>query len=336
MRVNPLVSILVPCFDAGPWLSDMLESALAQTWPHREVIVVNDGSRDNSLSIARSFEARGVRVIDQPNRGQCAALNRALGEAKGDYLAFVDADDLVARDKIALQVARLAEAGPEFVASGEWARFRDRPEDAVFAPEPIWRDLAPVDWLVASWMGGGMMHGATWLVPRKVAQRAGFFWNEELSLINDLDYFTRIVLASRGVLFCAGARTYYRTGHARSLSGGTSPKAFASGFCALQLSREALLRVEDSPRTRLACATALQRFIYWAYPGGREFLKGAEKEVRRLGGTSLAPTGGRALQLASRLLGWKAARRLERLQTAMGLGNTKPPAARSWTPQGTH
>lgn len=307
----PLVSLLIPCYNAAPYLATALNSVYDQTWRRIEVIVVDDGSTDGSASIARRYESRGLRLFKQANRGQCAAFNTAIRHATGDYWSFFDADDILAPTKIALQIDRLIEAGPGFVASGEWARFTRTHTAAIFNPERVWKDLAPIDWLVESWMGGGMMHGAAWLVPRDVAQRAGP-WDESLSLINDLDFFTRILLASRGVVFCKGSRTYYRSGDGATMSSKRTPAACASGFKALRLSRESLLRAEDSPRTRLACATALQRFIYWVYPDGQEFIADAEREVRRLGGAPLKPEGGTWFTLATSLVGWKTARHLQR------------------------
>lgn len=306
----PLVSILVPCYNAAPWLAATLESALAQTWPHIEIIVVDDGSRDDSLAIARGFEARGVHVIAQPNRGQCAAFNRALAMARGDYFEYLDADDLLAPDKIARQLSRLAGLPPGTVASGAWARFTDDPVAARFEPSPLWRDLSPVDWLVTAWEGAHMMHGAAWLVPRAVAERAGP-WNEELSLINDFDYFARILLASEGAVFCGDARTFYRSGLTTSLSNAKSVTAWRSAFRAMQLGSQALLAREDSPRTRHAAATAFQRLIHSFYPQAPELLPAVEAAVRDHGGSEVRAEGGRMFLLLARLVGWKAARHLQ-------------------------
>jgi len=312
--MTPRVSFLIPCYNAAPWIAAALDSVFAQTWPNIEVIVVDDGSRDESALIAERYVDRGLRLIGQANRGQAAAFNEAWRHATGDYFVFFDADDIMAPDKTAVQMTRLAQLEPGWIASCAWARFRDDIAEARFLPEPVWRDLAAVDWLVESWMGGGMMHGAAWLIPRSVADQAGP-WDESLSLINDLDFFPRVLLASRGVAFCPEARTYYRSGAGASLSGQRSPAACASAFRAMRNSREALLRAEDSPRTRLACATTLQRFLYWVYPDGREYIAETEAEVRRLGGTAVRPTGGRLFQLISKIAGWKRARRLELWQT---------------------
>ena len=145
---QPKVSVLIACYNAERWLDETLASVLAQTWPHLEVIVVNDGSRDGSRQRLAAYEARGVRVIEQDNAGQGAALNRALAEASGDYIQFLDADDLLAPDKIARQLERLRTA-PGAVAIAAWARFTNDPAEARFQPAATWRDLAPADWLVA-------------------------------------------------------------------------------------------------------------------------------------------------------------------------------------------
>jgi glycosyltransferase involved in cell wall biosynthesis len=115
---DPLVSILIPCHNAARWLAATLESALAQTWPRTEIILVNDGSTDDSAAIARGFASRGVRVIDQPNSGPGAALNRALRESTGEFVKFLDADDLISSDAVALQVAALGASESREVAVG--------------------------------------------------------------------------------------------------------------------------------------------------------------------------------------------------------------------------
>src|SRR5690349_12910162 len=101
-----LVSILIPAFNAERWLGETIESALNQTWPSKEIIIVDDGSADDTLRVARSFASSTVKVISQENSGACAARNRALAEAQGDFVQWLDADDLLAPDKIARQLER--------------------------------------------------------------------------------------------------------------------------------------------------------------------------------------------------------------------------------------
>lgn len=307
----PLVSILIPCYNAAPWLAETLESALNQTWKSIEIIVVDDGSRDDSLAIAQRFAAPNVLVISQPNQGQSVAENRALAAAQGDLIAYLDADDLLAPDKTERQVLCLGDPDSEQVVSGEWARFYQNPGVASFTPNPLWADLAPVDWLVTAFEANLMMHGASWLIPRRVIEKAGP-WNQKLSLINDFDYFSRILLASQGVKFCWGARSYYRSGNATSLSGSKSRSAWESAFLSLTCGTQNLLARENSARTRHACATVFQRFIYEVYPAVPDLQIQAAARVQELGGSDTLPIGSPRFQQLSALVGWKQARQLQR------------------------
>lgn len=310
--MKPLVSILIPAYNVEQWIAETLESALAQTWQHKEIIVVDDGSTDNSLLVAKRFESPIVKVISQKKQGQSTAENRAFQEAQGDFIEYLDADDILAPDKIERQIQLLGDSNSEFVAAGEWARFYDSPTEAQFVPEPVWADMSPVDWLVCSWEGGGMMHGAAWLIPRKIAEQAGP-WNESLSLINDFDYFSRVLLTSKGVKFCWGTRTYYRSGLSNNLSSAKARPALESAFKSLELGTSSLLSIENSPRTRHASATTFQRFIYSVYPDMPDLVHKAEVKVRTLGGSDLKPGGGTVFKVLSNTVGWKLAKRIQQL-----------------------
>jgi len=104
--MSPFVSILIPCFNAERWVGQAIESALTQSWPHREVIVVDDGSTDGSLDIVKSFGDR-IRWEAGPNRGSNVTRNRLLELAQGNWIQYLDADDYLLPDKIASQIAAL-------------------------------------------------------------------------------------------------------------------------------------------------------------------------------------------------------------------------------------
>lgn len=325
MMKPPLVSILIPCYNCEQWLAETLKSALAQIWENIEVIVVDDGSKDNSFAIAKGFESSRVKVIRQENQGQSAAENRSLQEAQGDFLQYLDADDLLSPDKIERQIKLLGDSNSEFVAAGEWSRFYKSPQEALFIPQPLWADFDSIDWLICAWENHYMMHGAAWLIPRKIAERAGS-WDARLSLINDFDYFSRILLASQGVKFCWGAKTYYRSGNPGSLSGSKSRKAWESAFLSLDKGTTNLIAAENSSRTRQVCATVFQRFIYEVYPDVPDLAQKAEAKVQQFGGSNLQPTGGPIFQSLSRFLGWKQAKRIQNWVYQYGYGE----AALGW------
>ena len=310
--LNPLVSILIPCYNAEKWLAEALESALSQTWKNIEIILVDDGSTDGSLAIAKSYESKNVKVIAQENRGASSARNTALKQAQGDFIQYLDADDLIALDKIERQLVCLEfDRESKYIASGEWSRFFKHPDEAKFVPQELWIDLYPIDWLTSAWKDNLMMHPAAWLVPRKVSNLAGY-WNENISLNDDGEYFCRSILASDQVKFCMGAKSYYRSGISGSLSGLKSGKACESAFLAVQLSTKWLLDVENSDRTRYASACYWQYFVFMAYPQATELIVEAEQHINELGGCNLKPEGGAMFKVMREAFGWKLAMRLQK------------------------
>src|ERR1700730_16025191 len=102
--MKPLVSILIPAYNAEKWIADTIRSALAQTWPRKEIIIVDDGSADQTLRLAPQFASATVSVVTQENQGASAARNKAFDLCQGDYIQWLDADDLLPRDKIAKQM----------------------------------------------------------------------------------------------------------------------------------------------------------------------------------------------------------------------------------------
>jgi glycosyltransferase involved in cell wall biosynthesis len=91
--MKPLVSILIPSYNAQEFIGETLTSAVAQTWPRKEIIVVDDGSTDHTRAIADRFGSRQVKVVAQEHQGASAARNRAFSLSQGDYIQWLDADD---------------------------------------------------------------------------------------------------------------------------------------------------------------------------------------------------------------------------------------------------
>jgi glycosyltransferase involved in cell wall biosynthesis len=102
-----LVTIVIPCYGQAHFLAEAIESALAQTYPHVEIIVVNDGSRDETASVAARY--RAVRYVEQANQGLAAARNTGLAHSRGEFLVFLDADDRLLPHAVLIQMAVLME-----------------------------------------------------------------------------------------------------------------------------------------------------------------------------------------------------------------------------------
>jgi glycosyltransferase involved in cell wall biosynthesis len=289
--VPDLVSILIPAYNAQAWVAETIRSALAQTWPRKEVFILDDGSQDNTAEIAQSFASSTVKVLTQDNQGACAARNRLLGEAQGDYLQWLDADDVIAPDKIALQLAR-AEPGrrSRILLTAAQGTFFFSSKRATFRPTSLWKDLGNVDWIVTKFNDNVWLNPTSWLVSRELSERAGR-WDPRLSLSGDDDgeYICRVVAASEGVRFLKEAKTYYRIGNLGSLNWSRSPASLHALFLSLRLSIDHLLRLENSDRTRAACRALLQTWLSVFYPESKEIVARVLGLGTELGGDLTIP-----------------------------------------------
>ena len=110
MNTNPLVSAIIPTYNRAHIVYEAVESVLAQTYPHIEVVVVDDGSQDDTLARLERYEDR-IRVVSQANAGPAAARNRGIAVSSGELIAFLDSDDIWLPQKIERQVALLQRAG---------------------------------------------------------------------------------------------------------------------------------------------------------------------------------------------------------------------------------
>ncbi len=106
--MRPVISVVIPCYNAEEFIEETILSALNQTFPPREVIVIDDGSTDESATIAASINPK-VRVISQKNQGESVARNLGFVEAAGDWIAFLDADDVWEPTKLEEQVKLIEE-----------------------------------------------------------------------------------------------------------------------------------------------------------------------------------------------------------------------------------
>jgi glycosyltransferase involved in cell wall biosynthesis len=101
---NPLVSVIIPAYNAAQYIGEAIESALAQTYKNQEIIVVDDGSNDNTVELISNKYGEKVTIIKQKNAGPSSARNRGIKEARGEYIAFLDADDIWLPNKISEQI----------------------------------------------------------------------------------------------------------------------------------------------------------------------------------------------------------------------------------------
>jgi glycosyltransferase involved in cell wall biosynthesis len=310
--MRPLVSILIPAYNAERWITETIRSALEQTWPRKEIIVVNDGSRDQTLCVARRFAAKDVSVVTQENRGASAARNRALELCQGDYIQWLDADDLLSSDKIAKQMETAEQGGSKrTLFSSPWAYFFYRPAKARFCPTPLWCDLTPVEWLFRKMSQNLHMQPDTWLVSRELTEAAGP-WNTQLWRDNDGEYFCRVILASDGIRFVPDAKVFYRTTDASRVSYiGRSEKKLDSLLLSIRLHIGYLLSLEESARTRSACVKYLQTWFPYFYPERSDIVHKMEQLAADLGGQLEIPRLSWKYAWIQKVFGWGLAKQAQ-------------------------
>lgn len=294
--MSDLVSILIPAYNSARWLHETVSSALAQTWPRKEIIVVDDGSKDDTLAVARQFESSNVKVVAQKNTGAPGARNKALSLAQGDYIQWLDADDVLHPEKIARQMAHADDGRRSLtLLTSSWGKFFHRTSKASFQPDSLWRDHAPVDWIVTRFTDNVWMNPAVWLVSRRLTDLAGP-WDPRLAKSGDDDgeYICRVAAASDGVKFVKDAVCYYRIGNVGSLNWNmeTNESALESLLLSLQLATQTLIALEDSSRTRAAAVSHLKTFSSYFYGSGGDYFERLNTMAARLGGSLEPPRVG--------------------------------------------
>ena len=264
----PLVSILIPAYNSEEWITQTIRSAMAQTWPRKEIIVVDDGSKDQTAKMAQQFASKEVTVVSIQNQGSAAARNHALQLSQGDYIQWLDADDLLSPGKIESQLAALRGVeNRRILLSSSWAFFNYRTERARFIKSSLWHDLSPAEWLLRKMNENLHMQTSTWLTSRELAEAAGP-WDTRLVSDDDGEYFCRVLMASEGTRFVPEAKVFYRiTPSANRVSHiGTSDRKKDAMLLSMRLHIQYLRSLDDSERARKASLVYMQNWLDQFYP----------------------------------------------------------------------
>lgn len=315
---NPLVSIIIPVYNSESYLADTINSALNQTWQNIEIILVDDGSSDSSLKIAKSFESKTIKVFSQANKGASAARNKGILESNGDYVQFLDADDLLSENKIECQV-KLLENNNDYIALGGTLYFFDGEIPATSILKHEWFETGsddPADFLIklygGSYIGptyGGMASVHSWLTPKSIIDKAGK-WNEDLSTDDDGEYFCRVVLASKGIVYSKeGFSLYRKYVNKLSLSNAKNHKSHKSLLNAIDLKAKHLLGSTNSPLAKLALCRVYWELAVSFFPEYLDLYIQAEKNANILDPNFRnTPYNKGISSFAAKVFGWKFVR----------------------------
>jgi glycosyltransferase involved in cell wall biosynthesis len=259
---TPTVSVVMPAFDAAACIGRAVDSVLAQTWAERELLVVDDGSRDGTLAVLAGYGER-VRVLRQANAGPAAARNHGLRAARGRYVAFLDADDWWLPTKLERQVALLeARAELGFCSTATQVVTADG------APAGHWPccadDGAPL--LERLFVQGAAVSGSTSGVLARAAllREVGGF-DEALRGFEDPDLWLR--LAARAGYACIAEPLTVVVRTPGSVSSHL-PRMRAATLASLRKNRALLPPARRGAYWRAACAGALADYAKMAWRAG--------------------------------------------------------------------
>lgn len=185
----PKVTIAIPVYNGSNFLREAIDSALSQTYPNTEIVVVNDGSKDDGATeqIALSYGDR-IRYYSKQNGGVASALNLAVETMTGAYLSWLSHDDLYTSDKIEKEVAALVNARNDHsIIYCDYSVFTDNTADAIARRL---KNVAPEGFRYWLTVESGV-HGCTLLIPRHAFEKVGGF-NESLRTTQDMDLWFRM------------------------------------------------------------------------------------------------------------------------------------------------
>ena len=254
------VSVIIPNYNRESLVGETIANLLAQTLPPAEVIVVDDGSTDRSAAVIRAFGDR-VKLLQQANQGPGAARNAGLEVATGEFVQFMDSDDLASRNKLAVQAAALEREGAD-LAYGPWAKGRVTTSGFEFADHVLQAAPLPTSRTMIEWfLGGWSIVFQTCLLRRTVLQRAGSF-RTDLRTWEDGEYLVRLLLTGAKLAFTPGCLTFYRLHEQAKLtsSGTTHPGRLRDRATALQ---EILRQMRESGVTLQGAARRDFQLTAW-------------------------------------------------------------------------
>lgn len=266
--MNPLVSVVIPVYNSALFLKECIDSVINQTYQNIEIIIVDDGSTDESCDIIEKYYKDNVKLIRQKNSGASSARNNALNYINGKYVQFLDSDDYLDNKKIEIQIQNLKQANG-VLAFGD-TKFLINETSAIINNENIFEsEYAPLD-LIKKLYGyndnGSMITVSSWLTNVEIIKNAGR-WNETLTQDDDGEYFNRVILNSNKIIFCKDSIDYYRKYKTHnSISNRKDLKALESRFNSINLKLEVLKNYLDSNTLNIIFSRHYFEVAYEAFP----------------------------------------------------------------------
>lgn len=303
-----LVSVIIPCHNAAPFIGHTLDSLLRQTFAGIEAVVVDDASTDDSWNVVKAYGDALISVRNDRQRGACYSRNLGASLASGEFLMFLDADDCIEPDTVDALVRAMSDAAVSITAA-DW-RFLIETRDGWAAVDSGFSREPPQGDFVRGWVSG-------WYIPpcamlwRRTAFDATGGWDESLAANQDGDLVLRALLAGERIGRARGGLAFYRKqpGSHSTISGSVSRDAVNSRLRVLQKVQEKIDNAGFLERYRLDLGRSYYSIARLAYVVDLSTAKEAESRAWQLAGKR-APSGTLSHKLGAYLLGLRRKERL--------------------------
>jgi glycosyltransferase involved in cell wall biosynthesis len=331
--MSPIVSVIIPAYNAENYILNTLNSVLVQTYKNIEIIIIDDGSTDNTLKLIQPYESEKIKIITQKNLGASAARNNGIKCASGKYIQFLDADDLINNVKIEYQV-KLLILNADHLSLCHTVHFNNEADPFLIPINHEWFSEGsdnPVDFLIKLYGGGlvgsgygGMIQPNAWLTPKKIIDEIGF-WNEMKNPDDDGEFFCRALLASKGVVYSFESINYYRKFKTNlNLSAQNGYEHSLNLLISTELKAKYLLEKTDDFRAKIALSRLFWENAFDFYLIYNDLFLRAKQNALKL-----APdlkynnyhTG--IPHYLSKIIGWKAVKMLKKIKSRLYILNIK-------------
>lgn len=222
MFLKNTISVIIPNYNRAKLIGATINNILSQTVVPDEVIVVDDGSTDNSVEVIRSFGAR-VHLIEQTNQGPGAARNHGLDVASGEFIQFMDSDDLSSLNKLEVQRGLLQKTGSDFAYS-PWVRTAIKAKKLRFSGSVLQGAALPAEKSMLEWQLGNWCTIFQSFLFRRSALDAAGRYRTDMKIAEDGEYLVRILLAGAQPVFTDECLVFYRTDGEDQLTGNASTR----------------------------------------------------------------------------------------------------------------
>lgn len=282
---NPKVSILIPLYNSESYIAQTIESCINQTYKNVEIIIVDDGSTDKSYEVAKTYESQypNITLLKQKNAGAPVARNKAFELSKGDYIQYLDADDILDPDKIYKQLVALEEKKKNTIAYSKLGVFNKTIHNTIWINnrlKNVYNDSKA--FLLDLWASGAGIFTIMWLTPRELIQNSGG-WDETLTKNQDGEFFARVTFLADTVVYVPESISYYRTDNENSISRHVSKKSLQANFDSFETYMNLFKDEINNSNVRESLALVYSKYMFRVYPEHNNLVIKTEDKLRYLG-----------------------------------------------------